>query len=70
MEDFFRAVGWDLARPQPANWAVDMRALAQVGEAKGQHVLGPPLAPHDEMPSGLLEKASTEPAPEARRPSP
>jgi quercetin dioxygenase-like cupin family protein len=70
MEDFFRAVGWDLARPQPADWAVDMRGLAQAGEATGQHVLGPPLAPHDEMPSGLLEKASTEPAPEARRPSP
>ena len=54
-EEFFRAVGWDLTDPKPADWAVDMHALAAAGEAAGQHVLGPPLAAGDAMPVAYLE---------------
>ena len=54
MEDFFRAVGWDLARPLPPDWAVDMAALKAAGEATGQRVLGPPLGRGDVMPPGYL----------------
>ena len=54
VEEFFRAVGWDLEEPQPQDWAVDMEKLHAVGEAGGQHVLGPPLAAGDEMPAHYL----------------
>lgn len=54
MEEFFRAAGWDLAKPKPDDWAVDMRSLAKAGEAGGQIVLGPPLGHDDEMPAAYL----------------
>jgi hypothetical protein len=55
MEDFFRAAGWDLARPLPPDWAVDMAELKAAGEATGQRVLGPPLGRGDLMPPEYLE---------------
>jgi hypothetical protein len=51
MEEFFRAAGWDLSNPQPEEWAVDMDTLRVAAESCGQHVLGPPLRPGDEMPA-------------------
>lgn len=54
METFFRAVGWDLEQPVPPHWAVDMEKLRVSGEATGQHVLGPPLAADDSMPTAYL----------------
>ena len=55
MEDFFRAVGWDLASPLPQDWAVDMAELKAAGEATGQRVLGPPLGRGDVMPPEYLQ---------------
>ena len=54
MEEFFRQAGWDLANPMPEDWTVDLKALAKIGEAAGQLVLGPPLGPDDTMPDRLL----------------
>jgi quercetin dioxygenase-like cupin family protein len=59
MENFFRAAGWDLKDPQPQDWAVDMETLRTSGEAGGQHVLGPPLAPGSEMPAQYLGSSGT-----------
>jgi quercetin dioxygenase-like cupin family protein len=53
MEEFFRAAGWDLARPLPDGWSVDRELLGRAGVAAGQRVLGPPLTPGDEMPEQL-----------------
>lgn len=55
MEDFFRAAGWDLARPQPDDWAIDMKSLAQAAAATGQRLLGPPLDDDDAMPQRYLD---------------
>jgi quercetin dioxygenase-like cupin family protein len=57
MEEFFRAAGWDLANPKPADWAVDIKSLATIGEAAGQTVLGPPLAPDEHMPARFLTRS-------------
>lgn len=49
-EFFFGAAGWDLARPQPQTWSLDLDRLAAAAAATGQQLLGPPLGPSDEMP--------------------
>lgn len=54
MEDFFRAAGWDLSKPKPTDWAIDMGALAAAAAATGQQILGPPLQPADSMPATYL----------------
>jgi hypothetical protein len=54
MEEFFRAVGWNLANPQPQDWAIDMAKMQVAAQACGQHVLGPPLGPGDVMPPEYL----------------
>lgn len=59
MEEFFRAAGWDLANPKPEDWAVDIKSLAKTGEALGQIVLGPPLAPDGQMPAEYLTRAAS-----------
>lgn len=56
MEELFRAAGWDLARPQPEDWAVDLKVLAEAGAAAGQTVLGPPLRADDAMPADYLHR--------------
>jgi quercetin dioxygenase-like cupin family protein len=55
MEEFFRAVGWDLSDPQPQDWAVDVETMRAAAQACGQRILGPPLAASDVMPAGYLE---------------
>lgn len=54
MEEFFRAIGWDLAQPLPEGWSPDFAKMNEVGAASGQTVLGPPLEPEDEMPAEYL----------------
>ena len=56
IEEFFRAVGWDLSNAQPQDWAVDPATLRAAAEARGQRVLGPPLRPGDEMPASYLSR--------------
>ena len=52
IEEFFRSAGWDLSRPRPADWEVDLAGLTPLGEQLGQHVLGPPLTdPTASMPA-------------------
>jgi quercetin dioxygenase-like cupin family protein len=46
-EDFFRAAGWDLSTPKPANWAVSMEVLQQAAARHGTEILGPPHGPED-----------------------
>lgn len=58
-EELFRSVGWDLAKPMPNGWHVDMSALASACRATGQRVLGPPLTAGDAMPQAYLERAET-----------
>jgi quercetin dioxygenase-like cupin family protein len=57
MEEFFREIGWDLAKPQPDDWRVDVEAMRDAALRCGQHVLGPPLGPDDAMPAGYLDNA-------------
>lgn len=54
MEEFFRAAGWDLSTPPPADWSVDPAALRVAAQACGQRVLGPPLGAEDAMPVAYL----------------
>lgn len=54
MEHFFREAGWDLSRPRPEDWALDLATLRQAAADTGQTILGPPLAPGDEMPAEHL----------------
>ena len=42
MEDFFRAVGWDLSRPKPEGWAISHQILAENSARIGAKILGPP----------------------------
>lgn len=56
MERFFERAGWDLAQgAPPEDWAVTPAALQDAAAAGGQVVLGPPLAPGDEMPAHALQ---------------
>jgi len=57
MEKLFRAAGWDLAQPKPEDWAVNLKTLAAAGEAAGQIVLAPPLAPDEGMPVEYLNRS-------------
>ena len=54
METLFRTAGWDLRQARPQDWDVDLTALATAARALGQHVLGPPLGPHETMPTSYL----------------
>ena len=42
IEDMFREVGWDLAKPLPDGWTVSMDLLKQVSDRRGTPIVGPP----------------------------
>ncbi|WAJ43634.1 cupin domain-containing protein [Mycobacterium sp. Aquia_216] len=55
MERFFERAGWDLSQgAPPEDWSVTRKALQDAATAGGQIVLGPPLAPDDEMPQTFV----------------
>ncbi len=57
MEEFFRAMRFGIWRSRSSeDWAVDIKSLAKIGEAAGQTVLGPPLAPDESMPARYLTR--------------
>jgi quercetin dioxygenase-like cupin family protein len=58
MEEFFREIGWDLAKPRPDDWRVDVGAMRDAALRCGQQVLGPPLGPDDTMPAGYLDETT------------
>ena len=53
-EDFFRAAGWDLSRPKPAEWEITPASMAAAAAATGQRILGPPLTVGQMIPVAYL----------------
>lgn len=53
-EDFFRAAGWDLARPKPDGWEITPASMAAAAAATGQTILAPPLAADQMIPGPYL----------------
>ena len=44
IEDMFRGAGWDLSRPVPEGWSVDMQLLKEITDRRGTPIVGPPPA--------------------------
>lgn len=42
IEDMFRGAGWDLSRPVPDGWSVDMQRLKEITDRRGTPIVGPP----------------------------
>jgi quercetin dioxygenase-like cupin family protein len=59
LENFFRAVGWDLSHPKPDGWEVTPASMAPAAEATGQTILGPPLAADQMIPHAYLSGQDT-----------
>ena len=55
IERFFRAAGWDRAKPKPEDWQLTPETMAAAAALVGQRIIGPPLAADDEMPPAYLE---------------
>jgi quercetin dioxygenase-like cupin family protein len=53
-EEFFRAAGWDLSRPEPAGWEITPATMGAAAAATGQTILGPPLAADQMIPASYL----------------
>ena len=44
IEDMFRGAGWDLSRPVPEGWSVDMQLLEEITDRRGTPIVGRPPA--------------------------
>lgn len=42
IEEMFREVGWDLAKPVPPDWSVSLPLLGEVCARTGRPIVGPP----------------------------